>query len=127
MNPVVLILFFVASAWVIFVVIWSVVYRRKRGLPIQRPSLDDALYLETWVSGRSHNVIWPFGYANKCLWVAVNDGCVQVSPQFPFNLGFIGSTFGLEFCLPASAVKSVEKLDAFGANVRITFQRHRGK
>ena len=122
----ILVLCVVGFVWAILIAVMSIPYRRRNGVSIVRPSFDQPLFLETWKSGYCRsNFFLRFGSARNCLWVLVNDGWLHVAPHFPFNL-FGASIWKLEFSVPASAIKAVKKVDDFGGNVRVTFERTPG-
>jgi hypothetical protein len=99
------------------------------GKPIFNPTLEHAAFVETWRSGYSRrNLLTRFGGARNCLRVAVNNGALEVAPQFPFNLMFLPEIYRLEFSVPGAAIRSVQNRTSifFGNGVRITFERPGG-
>lgn len=115
--------------WLALVITVSIISRRRKGLPILRPQFDHALFLDTWRSGHSlDNAFLQFGGARSCLWVAVNDGYLHVSPHFPFSLGFLVNIWKLEFSVPVQRIFDVEHGEGrfTGGQIRITFMRKPG-
>lgn len=118
-----------AAAWVALVICASVVYRRSKGKPFFRPEFERPLFLETWRSGHSlRSVITRLGGARNCLWVAVDERSLFVAPHFPFNLMFLPEIYGLEYAVPGSAIRSVERADGLLARnrVRVSVERQPG-
>lgn len=98
-----------ALAWVAFVVVASVVYRRIKSKPFRIVEPDNPLFMEKWTSGRSlRNVIGRLGGARNCLFVAVTRNELIVRPHFPFNLFFLPEIYGLEIVVPRASVRGVE-------------------
>lgn len=116
-------------AWPTFLVIASLVVRRRRGLPILRPPLAGSRFVETWRSGGPHpSRFGPFGGAQNCLWVAVADDAIRIAPHFPFNLMFVPTVFDNEVTIPRDAVRSVEPIGGLlGKRVRIHFATPSGR
>jgi hypothetical protein len=122
--------FALAAGWVALVIGVSIVYRRSKGKPLFRPEFERPSFLETWRSGHSlRSVITRLGGAHSCLWVAVNESSLFIGPHFPFNLMFLPEIYGLEFAVPASAIRSVERVDGLLARnrVRVSVERQIGE
>lgn len=112
--------------WVALVTFLSVMYRRSRGKPICRPQFQNALFLETWRSGRSlKNALTRLGGARNCLWIAVTDDTLLVAPHFPFNLLFLPEIYHLEHSVPGPSIRNVEIADGFliRGRIRITMKK----
>lgn len=87
------------------VLLLSVAYRLYKGKPIFRPNFEQARFLETWRSGWSdRDTLTRWGGARNCLWIAVSQEELWISPHFPFNLLFIPEAFHLDFRIPGRAV-----------------------
>jgi hypothetical protein len=105
-------LIWVAFAWVVFVVLLSVFYRRRAGKPIFPKVPHDVRYVEKSASG-------PF--ASNCLMVWVTDDTLAVVPRFPFNLMFLPEVYRLERSIPLNAIRDVEQRRMSASNVIITY------
>lgn len=109
-----------AAGWLTFLILASVIYRRRKGKVIFRPSFDQPLFLETWRSGYSHrNVLTRLGGASNCLWVAVDEKGLRIAPHFPFTLMFLPEIYGLEFHVSGDAIRSVERQEGLLTNNRV--------
>lgn len=85
-------------AWLVFVILLSVLVRKRRGRPIIPEVPANALYAERNASG---------GMASNCLIVAVTPDALVVTPRFPFNLMFLPEIYGMEYVVPHSAISQV--------------------
>ena len=103
-----------------------VVRRRRSGLPMFRPDLPDALFLEVRRSGRSLRTFFTrIGGARNCLWVAVSGGEFMTGLHFPFSV--VGERSDLEHRVSLADVVSAERRASLSGRqgVAITF-RHPG-
>lgn len=117
--------FVLGLAWAVFFILGSLVYRRLTDKHIFRPHFADAVYKESWASGRSlRNVLTRLGGANNCLWITVAGNSLHVGLHFPGTL-FFPEFLGLEHSIPAENIVSLEKVEPrFGKpSIRITFRR----
>jgi len=104
-----LIPWFVTVGGLLLVATASIVYRVRTGRYVFRPHLTNAVFSETWASGRSHrDWITRLGAASGCLWVAVTPDELLVGPHFPFNLMFMPEMYGLEYRASGADIESVE-------------------
>jgi hypothetical protein len=120
------IVFIFSFGWIAFLLVGSILVRSFSGMPIFRPRFAQALFLETWRSGRSLRTwISRMGGAKNCLWVVVDKESLQIAPHFPFHLAFVGTFYGLELSVPAGAIHAVKRQQGFlkGSWVRIIFER----
>jgi hypothetical protein len=101
----------------------SVVYRRMKGKPIVPRAPSDAVFHESWRSGRSlRNMLTRIGGARNCLMVYVQGNELVVTPKFPFTLLFMPEVFGLEVRTPVASISAVERISGpIGLNLRIAF------
>lgn len=84
----------------------SIVFRLNRGKPLYPKAPGNALYRESWGSGRSLNTLWGrIGGASNCLIIAVTRDQLVVTPRFPFNLMFMPEIYGLELNATRSRVR----------------------
>jgi len=89
---------------VVFVL--SIAYRVYKGKPIFRPEFEEVHFFETWQSGWSNrDWLTRLGGARNCLWIAVTQDALWISPHFPFNLFFIPEAFHLDYRIPGEAVR----------------------
>jgi hypothetical protein len=109
--------FFLSAGWIAFVVLASIIFRRRAGKPLMPALPSDPLYGETRASG---------GVASHCLIVAVTDEALLVTPRFPFNLMFLPEVWGFEHKIP---IKSIQEVSAkrrwWGSNVRVWYGSNR--
>lgn len=120
-------LWIAALVWMMGVFTYTVIKRRKYGQPLMRPKFDDALFLETWRSGRSdRNALARLAGASNCLWVAVTRDGLRIAPHFPFNL-WPTNFLGLEHNIPAEAIQWVSPNEGLlGRIVRIRITNGKG-
>jgi hypothetical protein len=101
-------LFVAAFLWIFVWVGASVFYRRAKGKPIHTEPPANALFVEKWTSGRSlRSLKTKLGGARNCLLVAVTKELLFIRPHFPFTLGFLPETYGLDWEIPRSKIKRV--------------------
>ena len=115
--------------WLSLFILASLLYRLTRGKHIFRPRFPDALFTQEWCSGRSlRSIVTRLGGASGCLWVAVTRDELRVGPHFPFTLGFLPETYGLDYRIPVRDLVSVEEQRTLvgGRRVRITARRGAG-
>jgi hypothetical protein len=99
------IVFLLGIAGVGSVLVLSVAYRLYKGKPILRPNFEQVRFLETWRSGWSdRDALTRLGGARSCLWIAVIQDELRISPHFPFNLLFIPEVFHWDFRIPGKAI-----------------------
>lgn len=101
--------------WLLGVIGLSILFRRLRGKPIIPRAPANALFAESWRSGRSLSN-WlgrVFGGARNCLLVYVADGAVTIVPQCPFNLMFLPEVYGLEGRVPLGGATCEVKQGVF--------------
>jgi hypothetical protein len=112
-----------AWLWISFWIIASVIYRRSRGKSIYPSEPKDSLYCEGWASGHSNSSIFTkIGGARNCLLVAVTSDALIIEPRFPFNLMFLPEIYGLEYRIPGSNIRNIEKKGrVFGKGVEVQF------
>jgi hypothetical protein len=104
-----LLLWFVCLGWVLLVAAASAIFRVRKGRYIFRPPFPNAVFCETWASGRSHrSLLTRLVGANRCLWVAVTPDELLVGLHFPFSLFFLPESYGLEYRASGSEIASVE-------------------
>lgn len=116
---------YVGAAWVLFIVILSVIYRTNKGKPVFFWSVPDADFIVHFASGHAgRHWYLGFGAANSCLVVAVADGRFIVRPWFPFNLFFLPEIFGVECDVPLEWVTSVDCSDSRFSIRRIIVEFH---
>ena len=109
--------------WFVSVLIASIVYRRMNGKPIISRVPSDAVFHESWCSGRSlRNMITRVGGARNSLTVYVQGNELVVNPKFPFTLLFLPEIFGLDERVPVASITAVKRTShLIGCNLRITF------
>lgn len=102
--------FAIAASWIALVVLVSFFFRRSKNKSIFRPHFERLLFLETWRSGRSlRSLFTRLGGARNCLWVAIDDNTLWVSPHFPFSLMFLPEVYSLDLSVKGEAIRSVER------------------
>ncbi len=107
------------------VLLLSVAYRLYKGNPIFRPDFDQVRFLDTWRSGWSdRDTLTRLGGARNCLWIAVTQDELWISPHFPFNLLFIPEAFHLDFRIPGRAVIKMTERSVGGESRGIIRFRH---
>lgn len=100
-----LVVFLLGIAGVGSVLVLSIAYRLYKSKPIFRPNFEQVRFLETWRSGWSNrDTLTRLGGARNCLWIAVTQNELWISPHFPFNLLFIPEVFHLDFRIPGKAI-----------------------
>ena len=123
-------MFAISMAWVLLVVSASVVFRLRRGKYLLRPQIPDAIFAETWRSGRSlRNAMTRLGGASGCLWVTVTSDELHVGAHFPFTLMFLPESYGLEHRIEVGRIRAVERVRSLlGAKrVAVRFATRDGK
>ncbi len=127
LPTIIIYLWLAGLVWMVGVVTFTIIRRRKKGQPLTRPEFDDALFLEKWRSGRSdRNVLARLGGASNCLWVAVTREGLRIAPHFPFNL-MPTNLLGLEHNIPATAIQWVAPNEGLlGRMVRIRITNEKG-
>lgn len=105
--------FWFAPAWLMFLVLLSVWFRRTRGKAIITKIPATALYSERSASATM---------ASNCLIVAVTPDALIVTPRFPFNLMFLPEVYGLEHDIPLSTISDASAARAWwGGNVSVSY------
>ena len=101
----------------------SIVFRRVKGRPIVPRAPSDAVFHESWRSGRSlRNALTRFGGARNCLMVYVQGNELVVTPKFPFTLMFLPEIFGLDMRVPITSITAVERASGLiDRGLRISF------
>jgi hypothetical protein len=112
-----------AALWGGGVLIASAFFRCMNGKPIVSRAPSDALFHESWCSGRSlNNMLTRIGGARNCLMVYVQGNELVVTPKFPFTLMFLPEVFGLDVRVPIVSITAVERMSSLiGRSLRITF------
>jgi hypothetical protein len=88
----------------------SIFHRRITDKPIFPSKPDNATFYARGVSGRNlRNFFTRLGGAQNCLAIAVTAKYLQVTPTFPFNLGFLPDVYGLEANIPRERITAVER------------------
>jgi len=100
----------------------SAVVRRRTGKPIFYTEPPNCFFSEKWLSGRSSNTIIPFVGAANCLWTTVTFDRIQISPHFPFSLGFLPEFWRLDHFIEPHQLISAEEIRGFGGLVLLTYQ-----
>lgn len=101
-------------AWLTFWIGASVIYRRSAGKDIVPRAPADAIFVQSWCSGRSlRNWRTRVGGARNCLLVYIAGGELVVTPKFPFTLLFLPEIYGLEVRIPLTSISSVEQKRRF--------------
>ena len=115
------VVFAIPFVWIAAWIFGSILYRRNSGKPIFPRVPADAVFAETWTSGRSLKNAWTrLGGAQNCLLVYVADRTLTIIPAFPFTLMFLPEFAGLEVTAPISSI-SVEPVDRwFGKRLRLS-------
>jgi hypothetical protein len=104
------VLFTLAFLWFFGWIAASAFHRRAKGKPIHTVPPDNALFVEKWTSGRSlRSLVTKLGGARNCLLVAVTSDVLLIRPHFPFTLGFLPETYGLDWEIPRKDIKRVSK------------------
>jgi len=80
------ILFPIACIWMSTVAVASILYRKRLGKPLFPRAPRNAVFAESWRSGRSLDGLARIGGAQNCLLVHVADGVLTIVPNFPFDL-----------------------------------------
>ncbi|MCW4461629.1 hypothetical protein OK349_07905 [Sphingomonas sp. BT-65] len=93
--------------WLVLVSGASVVYRKSNGKPIRPRLPPDALFAERFASST---------WANNCLMVSVTSEALEVTPFFPFTLGFLPEIYRLDHRIPVRSIHSVALLDTGWVN-----------
>lgn len=107
------------------VLVLSVAYRLYKSKPIFRPDFDRVQFLDTWQSGWSNrDTLTRLGGARNCLWIAVTQDELWISPHFPFNLLFIPEVFHLDFRIPGRAILEMTEKSLEGESRGIIRFRH---
>ena len=101
----------------------SIFFRLMKGGPVVPRAPSDAVFHESWRSGRSlRNALTRFGGARNCLMVYVQGNELVITPKFPFTLMFLPEIFGLEVKAPVTSIAAVERTSGpVGRVLRITF------
>lgn len=112
-----------AALWVGGWLIASAFYRHMNGKPIVSRAPSDAVFHESWRSGRSlRNALTRIGGARNCLMVYVQGNELVVAPKFPFTLFFLPEIYGLDVRVPLASIIAVERASSLiGRCLRITF------
>lgn len=109
-------LVWLAPAWILFVILLSVLVRKARGKPIVPGVPLDAIYSERSASG---------AWASNCLIVAVTPEALIITPRFPFNLMFLPEIYGLERTVPRYEIIEAEHRTSWIGNVEIALRAGR--
>jgi hypothetical protein len=98
------------ALWIGGWLIASAFYRLMNGKSIVSRAPSDAVFHETWRSGRSlRNMLTRIGGARNCLMVYVQRNELVVTPMFPFTLFFLPEIYGLEVRVPITSITAVER------------------
>lgn len=117
-------------AYWVFVFIWlagwvaaSILYARRKGLPIFPQAPREAPFAERGVSGHAGG-LRALGGARNCLLVFIHDGRLRITPIFPFNLAFLPQVWGLDHDIQRRDIIRVEREPGlFGDAVVITYRK----
>jgi hypothetical protein len=118
-------MFAFALAWVMLFFVVSLVYRFRKQRPLLVDVASDALFTESWASGRSNkNFITQLGGARNCLHVMVTRTDIEIRPHFPFVLFFLPEIFGLELIIPRTQIESIIRVSGLflRGGVRVTYK-----
>lgn len=100
--------------WAAGIAAWfmaSLLHRSITGKGVFARPRPDALFVERWASGRAGTgLLARLSTARHCLQVQVTPQALQVTPQFPFILGFMAELYGLDQNVPLAQVRRVEHL-----------------
>lgn len=116
---------FFALGWSILVIVASIFYRIRKGKPIFRPGIYNAIFSERWRSGRSlKNLFTRLGGAQNCLWVDVTEKELFVGLHFPFTLMFLPEIYGLEYRIAGPEIVAIDEHSSFllGRRARVRFR-----
>ncbi len=76
--------------WILFWLINSFYYRKKKGKPIFDDPQGKVIFKEKNASGNSKkNILTKISGARNCLKVILSDNQMIITPSFPFNLMFL--------------------------------------
>lgn len=106
----------------------SIVWRRRRGLPIYPRVPPGAVFSRQWISGASQrDIITQLGGARGCLMVAVTRDRLIIRPNFPFNLMFLPQVYDLEHDIARTDILSADlRRGLFGPLAVISFRQPGG-
>jgi hypothetical protein len=97
-------------------------FRRRRG-PFGQRDFAGAQFLESLVSGRSHDGTWKDHLnINNALLIVVHEGRLTIRPVFPFDLIGLGTLMNFDISVPLADVASAEPIKQWWVHgLRISF------
>jgi len=105
-----LLYFIIIFIWLLFWIVFSIYYRKKKGKIILGDPKVQILFKENTGSGSSNkNILTKFGGARNCLKVILSDNQLIITPFFPFNLMLMPEFLDLEHYIIYDDILEIRK------------------